>query len=107
MQPSDNSQWTRVFSRDCHSDKKLPLYTLGPDLLYDRSIRDSLGEAINSTGEILFSPFMFNANDLSQDLTQNEVPLADLLRLGKAATKIKARFTRAVDDTAAEDSAEA
>ena len=49
----------------------MPIYPLGPDLIYDSSLRDSIGELSELTGEVVFSPFMFKAKDIVNDLAQN------------------------------------
>ena len=36
------SQWTRVFSRDGPADKKVGIYKLGEDLIFDKSVRQVL-----------------------------------------------------------------
>ena len=44
-------------------------------------------------GQVVFSPFMFKAADLAHDMESAELPVEDLLELGKTATKAKARFS--------------
>ena len=94
---NDNSHWTRVFSRDEEANKRIQIHKLGPDLIYDSSIRDSLQELSNPDGGILFSPFMFEAKDLKADVSENQVSIQELLRLGKTATSVKARFSQAIE----------
>ena len=53
----DNDLWTRVFSRDDLGDNQLATPKIGPDLIYDKSLREAHGEAKDYTGEVLFSPF--------------------------------------------------
>ena len=78
----DTNQWTRVFSRDGSKGKRVAIHLLGPDLIYDKSIRASLSLVSDFTGEVLFSPFLYKANDLSSDLAQSELPLDELISLG-------------------------
>ena len=38
---NETAQWTRVFSRDEIMDLKIVVHTLGPDLIYDKSLREA------------------------------------------------------------------
>ena len=71
----------------------LPVHKLGPDLIFDRSIRDSMAENVEFRGKVIFSPKLFKASDLDLILVQQEVPLDFLFRWGKVATEAKMRFT--------------
>ena len=53
------SSWTRVFSRSSLGNGRAAIYPLGPDLLYDRSLRDVMSQNEACSGEILFSPLSF------------------------------------------------
>lgn len=52
----DTNEWTRVFTRDGSRGRQIAIFTLGPDLLYDKSVRESLSDLEVSSGEVLFSP---------------------------------------------------
>ena len=41
----DTDQWTRVFSRDEEKGMMLPLHLIGPDLIFDKSMRQALSES--------------------------------------------------------------
>ena len=71
--------WTRVFTRDSQVGLRVSIHMLGPDLIFDKSIRDSMGDTTQPTGEVLFSPFMIKAADLAKDLAECEIPLDQLL----------------------------
>ena len=43
--PDKNSYWTRVFSRDIEEGLQISIFKIGPDLIYDRSVREALSEA--------------------------------------------------------------
>ena len=62
-----------MFSRDTPSGLKISTHLLGPDLIYDKSIREAMNEASEATGEVLFSPFIFQASDMASDLTQRQL----------------------------------
>ena len=70
------------------------IHKLGPDLIYDRSVREALSQSADSTGKFLFSPFMFTAEQMVTDLAQKKLSFAELMELGKLATNAKARFTK-------------
>ena len=71
------------------------MHQLGPDLVYDKSLREAAEDRSNAAGEVVFSPMLFKAADLNQELSQREIPLSSLLGLGEIATKVKARFAEA------------
>ena len=66
-----NSMWTRVFSRDDLNELVPGIYPLGPDLIYDKSMRDALSTLAVSNGEVLFSPMIFKKQDLDLDLAKS------------------------------------
>ena len=90
----DTNEWTRVFTRDGARGRLVGIYRLGPDLLYDKSVRDSLSELQVSSGEVLFSPLEFKKDDLMGELSESRLPMPELLSLGRVATVAKARFAR-------------
>ena len=71
------------------------MHQLGPDLVYDKSLREAAEDRSNAAGEVVFSPMLFKAADLNQELSQCKIPLSSLLGLGEIATKVKARFAEA------------
>ena len=77
-----------MFSRDETADKRVSIHPIGQDLIYDRSIRDSLSELSAPDGGILFSPILFQARDLKEIVTENQLSSDDLFRLGKTATQV-------------------
>ena len=38
---SDNNQWTRVFARSDIESLQISVHALGPDVIYDRALRES------------------------------------------------------------------
>ena len=93
-----STEWTRVFSRDSDIEKRVGLFQFGPDLNYDRSVRDLLLQTDSFDGEILFSPQNFKAKDLPKDLNQSELDYDTLMHFAMLATKVKKRFFKAEDD---------
>ena len=81
--PDKNSYWTRVFSRDTEEGLQISIHQIGPDLIYDRSVREALSQQADLKGEILFSPFMFTAEQMVTDLAQKKLSLNELMELGK------------------------
>ena len=91
-QKKDTAMWTRVFTRDEVADLQISAHTLGPDLLYDRSLREATQHTEDLPGEVVFSPMLFRKEDLRRELSDSEIPLPSLLGLGEVATKAKQRF---------------
>ena len=77
---------------DDGKNKQQPVFPISLDLVYDRSIRDSLSEVAELSGEVVFSPFNFKKADLSGDLKEHRMSKEQLLGLGEVATQAKARF---------------
>ena len=96
---SATNKWTRVFTRDEIHELQIPAHDMGPDLIYDRSLRALPNLGRDSAGGVIFSPMLFKKQDLSQPLSQCEIPLSSLLGLGEVATRAKRRFM----DAACED----
>ena len=84
--------WTRVFTRDEIAELQISVHTLGPDLLYDRSLREAAQQGEDGPGEVVFSPMLFRKEDLSRELSDCKIPLPSLIGLGEVATKAKQRF---------------
>ena len=91
----DNHQWSQVFTREEVETLQVAVHPLGPDLLYDKSLREAAAERTDLPGELVFSPTLFQAKDLRKDLAECEIPLDDLLGLGEVATKARQRFESA------------
>ena len=85
--------WTRVFTRDSVKSLEPAVFPIGPDLLFDRSVRDSHATVEDPTGAVLFSPKIFLAKDLAGGLAAHRVPIDELLSLGQLATQVKERFS--------------
>ena len=51
-----------------------------------------MSDTCKPTGEIVFSPQLFKASDMADDLAQKQLSSQELLELGKTATQAKARF---------------
>ena len=98
IDPKDTNQWTRVFGRDTLGDKQLAIHLIGPDLLYNDSIRASLSLVSDGSGEVVFSPMMFSVEDLSGELEDSQLKDKDLIGLGHLATQVKDKFAKAVED---------
>ena len=90
--PDDTSQWTGVFSRDMPAGLEVQVQPIGPDLIFDRSLRSTMSEVTEYAGEIVFSPFGFKASDIVSNLDSAKLSKEALLDLGKMATQAKARF---------------
>ena len=73
---------------------------MGPDLIYDRSLRALPSADGDVAGSVVFSPMLFRKHDLSQPLSECEIPLPSLLGLGEIATTAKRRFVDAACDQA-------
>lgn len=96
-EPADNTaKWTGVFSRDMQEGLLVPVKLLGPDLIFDASVRKTMGDMTDTTGEVVFSPYSFKVTDMPADLTAGKLPEEDLIQLGHVATKAKARFIKPV-----------
>ena len=52
---------------------KPAIFPIGPDLIYDRSVRDSLANVVEFRGQVLFSPMMFQAQDLAGPLESHRL----------------------------------
>ena len=68
------------------------VFEIGPDLLFDRSLRDSHANVERPTGEVLFSPRIFRAQDLAGGLSAHRLEQDELISLGHLATEAKERF---------------
>ena len=62
------------------------VFPIGPDLLFDRSVRDSHATVEDPTGEVLFSPKIFLAKDLAGGLDAHKVKIDELMSLGQLAS---------------------
>ena len=91
----ETSQWTNVFSRDMPAGMSVQVQPIGPDLIFDRSLRNTMSGVTELAGEVTFSPFMFKATDLAHDVESAMLSMESLLELGKTATQAKIRFTEA------------
>ena len=89
---SKNNIWTRVFSRDDIRDKRLALFPLGPDLIYDKSMRNAMSQLDVLSGEVLFSPLLIKKEDMVFDLDLNKLSQEKLMEYGLTATQAKTRF---------------
>ena len=67
-------------------------------MIYDKSLRDTFSDALEASGEVIFSPFKFKNNDLDPSLVHQEAPLDKLIYYGKVASAVKSRFERAIID---------
>ena len=73
------------------------LFPIGPDLQFDRSIRDSHANVDEPTGVVLFSPKIFTAKDVAGGLERHRLEADRLISLGHLATDAKARFHPGAD----------
>ena len=64
-------EWTRVVARDGMRLAGAATYKIGPDLIYDASVRESLQNIEQAQGEILFSPLTYKASTLELNLEQH------------------------------------
>ena len=95
----DTNEWTRVFTRDIRNGQMVAIYPLGPDLLLDKSVRDSLSSLGAEGGCIVFSPLQYKKEDFDRDLSECQLTLPELLELGRVATKAKTRFAETATHT--------
>ena len=86
VRSADNNQWTRVFARSDIESLHIPVHALGPDVIYDRALRESAQGSNNVRGEVVFSPMLFKANDLNKELSACQISRENLLGLGEVAT---------------------
>ena len=77
----DTNEWTRVLSRENIGEKLLPVHRLGTDLIADEAIRDTLAQMHEGRGEVVFSPMLFNKEDLAGDLETSALQERDLYGL--------------------------
>jgi len=68
-----DEQWTRVFKRNQRNTSSLPSFPLGPDLLLDSALRDSLSDISESQGETLFSPLLIKQKELDLNLDNHRL----------------------------------
>ena len=94
----DTNKWTRVFKVEQGKSQSAGVYQIGPDLIYDKSVRDSLSALGEENGEVVFSPMMFKKADVSGSLESYKLSEDRLIALGQVATSAKARFQKALDD---------
>lgn len=88
-QEKDTNMWTRVFAVDRRNDRLPGIYPIGADLIYDRSVRDTLTDFADVTGEVIFSPFMFKKADVSGRLEDFAIPCKKLLAYGQVTTNAR------------------
>ena len=50
-------------------------------------------ENVTEIGDVIFSPFMVQASDLSDDLADKQLTLKELMSLGEVATRAINRFS--------------
>ena len=98
------SEWTRVFSRSDIGVKRAGVFPIGPDLIYDKSMRDALFDQGDFAGCVLFSPLNFRAQDLPSNLDDVKLSDEELIHFGQLATTVKKHFAQlAVDLTMFDD----
>ena len=88
----DNNYWTNVFSRDMQDGLSVQVQPIGPDLIFDVSLRNTMSYQTDHAGSVVFSPYMFKVVDLPKDLESGVLPALELMKLGHVATKAKSRF---------------
>ena len=59
--PKDTNKWTGVFTRDGLNDNHITIQAVGPDLLFNASIRETSRNTDNYAGDVVFAPFLFKA----------------------------------------------
>ena len=89
---AERHQWTRVFTRAEVLSLQISLHELGPDLIYDKSVREAAAQSTDVRGALVFSPTLFEARDLNRGLAESQISLDSLIGLGELATKAKQRF---------------
>lgn len=97
------SEWTRVFSRDDMGGRRASVFALGPDLIYDKAMRDALLDQEEQTGYVLFSPQNFRPQDLADDLDTVRLTDEELIHFGQLATTAKKHFAQLATDLSAFD----
>lgn len=83
------SFWTRVFSRDIKPDLHVGIYPIGPDLIFDASVRSALTSLNMQKGEILFSPLLIPQKSMDLRLENNRLSDLELTRHALMATQIR------------------
>ena len=84
--------WTGVITRDVPDGKTISIRPIGPELIFDSSIRKSMEDLLEHRGNVLFSPILVKKDELPNDLESGRLSLAELVEFGHTATKAKARF---------------
>ena len=94
-EPVDStSKWTGVFSRDMQEGLMVAVIPMGPDLIFDASVRKTMSGVVEGTGEVIFSPYTFKVVDMPKNLEDGKLPETELIQLGHTATQAKARFAK-------------
>ena len=91
-------EWSRVVARDGMRLAGAATYKIGPDLIYDTSVRETLQNIEQAQGEILFSPLRYKASTLELNLEQHRLPEGQLLEHARSATQIRAGFRQRVEE---------
>jgi hypothetical protein len=81
--------WTRVFSRPADDQRTPGIFNLGPDLLLDQSLRDSLSQLAEPRGQLLFSPLEIKQKQLDLRLSSHRLSEDELINFAKVASKIR------------------
>ena len=84
-----SDMWTRVFTRSINPTVPLPLFPIGEDLNFDRSLRATLPDYTCRNGKVLFSPKLFTRNDIYTSLRKNQLSVHELLKQAEVATIVK------------------
>ena len=60
----------------------MPVIPLGPDLIFDASVRKTMSDLTDATGEVVFSPYSFKVVDMPNDLIDGKLSKVELIKLG-------------------------
>ena len=74
------------------------MFPIGPDLIYDKSMRDALFDQEDFTGVVLFSPQNFRSQDIPSKLDDVKLSDEELIHFGKLATTVKKHFAQLAAD---------
>ena len=89
MQPL---QWTRVKSLKLIKEQKLMVYDGTKDLAFDKNLKVIRKQAAVDGGEFLFDPSSLKEEARTFSIESSKLSQEELLKFGKLATELRARF---------------
>ena len=90
--PVQPLQWTRVKSLKLIKEQKLMVYDGTKDLAFDKNLKVIRKQAAVDGGEFLFDPSSFKEEARTFSIESSKLSQEELLKFGKLATELRARF---------------